>query len=131
MIDRERSWQRIGLEAVTVQMKVGAAAFEQHPDYRQPVVVDVDLFRFVGRLDVAALEDTLDYDRLYRELHHGWPGRQHTDLLETLAEDLLAFCFEDVRVDAVRVKLRQPAIYGGVATPVVEMFRLRTDQPGA
>ncbi len=131
MIDRERSWQRIGLEGVTVQMKVGAAAFEQHPDYRQPLVIDVDLFRFGGGIRVAGLADTLDYDRLYRELHHGWPARDHTDLLETLAEDLLAFCFDDPRVDAARVRLRKPAIYGGVATPVVEMFRLRSDQPAA
>jgi dihydroneopterin aldolase len=125
MFDGSRDWQRIGLEGVTVLMKVGVADFEQHPDYRQPVVVDVDLFRFLGRVPIDRLADTLDYDRLQRQLLEVWPTRPHTDLLETLAEDLLAFCFEDPRVDAVRVKLCKPAIYGGRATPVVEMFRRR------
>ncbi|MFW5678744.1 MAG: dihydroneopterin aldolase [Pseudomonadota bacterium] len=125
MFDGSRDWQRIGLEGVTVLMQVGVADFEQHPNYHQPVVVDVDLFRFVGRVPIGELADTLDYDRLRRELLEGWPTRPHTDLLETLAEDLLAFCFEDPRVDAARVKLRKPAIYGGRATPVVELFRRR------
>lgn len=127
MFEAPRSWHRIGLEGVTVSMKVGAADFEQHPNHRQPLVIDVDLYRFAGPLPVAGLADTLDYDRLYRQLTEVWPKRAHTDLLETLAEDLLAFCFEDPRVDAVRVKLRKPAIYGGQATPVVEILRVKTD----
>jgi FolB domain-containing protein len=128
MLELQRSYQRIGIGGMTVQMKVGMADFEQHPDYRQPVTVDVDLYRYAGRLEVRDLADTLDYDRLYRKLHDAWPALPHTDLLETLAEDLVAFCFEDRRVDAVGVKLRKPAIYGGIGTPVVELFRLRADQ---
>ncbi|MEO1092379.1 MAG: dihydroneopterin aldolase [Pseudomonadota bacterium] len=130
MFDDDRSYHKISLSGLTVDMKIGVASFERHPDFRQPLLVDVDLYRLAGTLVVDGLADTLDYDRVFTHLSEVWPARPHTDLLETLAEDLVAFCLEDSRIDVVRVRLAKPAVYGGRAVPSVEILRHRRDHQG-
>lgn len=120
--DETTDWQAIGLEGLEVEMRVGA--FDQERGRTQRVRIAVTMYRGVGG-HRGGLEGCLDYDRVFRHLTGTWPSRPHTDLLEELAEDLLAFCFEDQRVEACRVRLSKPDAFGGRADPVVEINRRR------
>ncbi len=124
MWDPGRSYQCVSLRDVALEVRLGAFATER--DAPQPVLVDVELYRHHGPFaDGRHLEDCLNYDRVFRHLVEEWPRRPHTDLLERLAEDLVAYCLEDERVEACRVVVRKPAIYAGRAVPAVEVYRRR------
>jgi dihydroneopterin aldolase len=66
----------------------------------------------------------LDYDPV-RQAIRAWPGRPHTPLLETLAEELVALCLADPRVTACRVCIAKPDIFNEAAAAGVEIFRTR------
>ncbi|HET6469631.1 MAG TPA: dihydroneopterin aldolase [Geminicoccaceae bacterium] len=123
MWDTERDWQRVALEGISLEVRVGVFSSEQEEPQR--VVVSVELFRHGGAYTGGGLDACLDYDRLYRHLVETWPGRPQTGLVEELIEELLAFCFADPRVEACRVAVAKPDIYGGRAIPTVEVYRRR------
>jgi FolB domain-containing protein len=126
MWNESRSHQRIALREVALEVRLGAYEEERHAP--QPVIVDVELYRRMGPFPPGAgLKECLDYDRIFRHLTVDWPQRPHIDLLERLAEDLVCFCLEDPRVEACRVIIRKPAIYGGRAIPEIELWRLRDE----
>jgi dihydroneopterin aldolase len=54
-----------------------------------------------------------------------WPQRPHTDLLETLAHDLVAFVFEDETIEIVTVQLAKLDVYLDTAVPVFQITRHR------
>ncbi len=66
-----------------------------------------------------------NYHRLFRFLTETVPAHPHVDLLEELAETILAFCLEDGRVEACRVLIRKPDVYDGSALPQLEVYRRR------
>lgn len=115
---------RMFLQDVLLNLKVGIEEWERHPDKRQRVLVDVDCFMRQDRHEGTSINDVLDYNRLYEHLMT-WQDRPHTDLLETLAEELADVCFRDPRVEACRVRLRKPDIYWNVAAAGVEFYRNR------
>lgn len=126
MWDPERSWRRTALRDVRLELRLGLREAERCGP--QPVVVDIELYRHVeGFPPDGTIADCDDYDRVYRYLTEVWPQRPHTELLEQLAEDLVAFCLTDPGVEACRVVLRKPAIYAGRAVPELEVWRLRRD----
>jgi dihydroneopterin aldolase len=120
---RDAGWECVALRGVTVRVRVGLHAFERERPQR--VAVDVELYRRHDGGRRADLATCLDYDRLRRYLVEEWPARPHTDLLEDLAEDLVAFCLGDPRVEACRVTVRKPDIYAGQGVPEVQLYRLR------
>lgn len=122
--DRSRSYERVALSELTLALRVGVFAAEEVA--AQPVRVTVELYRHRGTRAVTGLAECLDYDRVYRYLTEDWPARPHVPLLETWAEDLVRFCLQDERVEACRVRLCKPAIYGERALPEVELYRLRS-----
>jgi dihydroneopterin aldolase len=87
--------------------------------------VDVELYRRRRELAGGGLTACLDYDRVYRYVTGPWSQQAHTPLLEELAESLVFFCLEDPKVEACRIIIRKPAIYGGRAVPAVEVYRCR------
>lgn len=125
MWDQQASYHCLALRDVRVAVRVGAFPAEQAAP--QTVAVDVELYRHHGPFTGEALADCLDYDRVFRHLTEVWPARPHTALLEQLAEELIAFCLTDVRVEACRVIVRKLDIYGGRAVPAIEVYRLRVD----
>lgn len=66
----------------------------------------------------------IDYDSV-RDAIRGWPGRPHTDLLETLAEELVGLCFAIAAVQACRVSVEKPDIFNEADAAGVEIFRVR------
>jgi dihydroneopterin aldolase len=113
----------VALRDVAVEVRIGA--FPEERAAPQAVRVDVELYRHRGRYAGGGLEGCLNYDRVFRYLLEAWPRRPHTELLEELAEDLIAFCLADERVEACRVAIRKPAVYLGRAVPTLEVYRRR------
>jgi dihydroneopterin aldolase len=66
----------------------------------------------------------IDYDSV-RDAIRGWPTRPHTDLLETLAEELVALCFAIEAVQACRVSVEKPDIFNEADAAGAEIFRVR------
>lgn len=119
--------QAVAVRNVEVTMRVGLLDMEKLKP--QPVVVDVELWRTSGPFTSGRHEDCIDYARVWTYLTNAWPSRPHTELLETLAEDLIAFCFLDPKVEGVRVTLRKPKIFAGNGVPEVVVERAREEQP--
>lgn len=119
-------WYKVEINDLRVDnMKVGIADWERHPDKTQPLLIDVALYRAIGPLNAKSIDDCINYVHVIQHVTENWPQRPHTDLLETLLEDLIAVCFEDPNVDACRVKIRKPHVFNGFAVPSVEFFRRR------
>lgn len=116
-------YQSLSLRNVRVDIRIGAFSAERNTS--QPVEVDVILLRRHAGYHGEGLDGCLDYSRIYDYLTKDWPGRDHQDLLEQWAEDLVQFCLEDPKVEACRIKIRKPDIYPGSAFPEIEVLRHR------
>jgi len=122
-----RSYHVTELRDVLIRAKVGMADFEQHPGYYQRLLVSAELFRHGGPIRGQRLEDCIDYERIYQFVL-SWEQRPHTNLLETLAEELIEACFRDESVEACRVSLRKPDIFHNARSAGIALYRRRTDQ---
>jgi dihydroneopterin aldolase len=118
------NYECVSLNGVVLQLHIGIRDWERAPDRRQRVQVDVECYRKL-RPPPTAIEHCMDYSRLHRYLTSDWPNRPHTDLLETLAHDLVAFVFEDATIESVRVRLAKLDVYLDTAVPAYEITRNR------
>ncbi len=66
----------------------------------------------------------IDYDPI-RDALKAWPSRPHTDLLETLVDELVGLCFRHPAVQACRVSVLKPDIFNEAAAVGVEVYRRR------
>ena len=123
------SWQSVGLENFEVLLEIGVNPDEH--GRRQRVGVAVTMYRAMGAFTGGGLAACLDYGRVFRYVTEALPSRPHVELVEELAEDLVAFCLEDPRVEACLIRLTKPEAFGAAACPVVEVFRRRTAEGGA
>ena len=112
------------LRRVEVEVQVGLHPWELHPERPARLWVDVALYTFNPPRRPAGLYEVIDYDRV-RSYLKSWERKPHTPLLETLAEELVEFCFADERVDAVQVSLIKPDIFNEAHGAGVELFRRR------
>ncbi|HEX2478270.1 MAG TPA: dihydroneopterin aldolase [Geminicoccaceae bacterium] len=126
--DAHASYERVALEDLAVELRVGLSDWERASGKAQRLLVTVEMFRRRGAFTGSSLADCIDYGRVYRHVIERWtPARAHVDLLEQLLEELVAVCFEDTRVEACRIAIRKPHVYNGRAVPLVEVYRLRSD----
>lgn len=105
-------------------VKCGLHDWERHPERPNRLQVDVDLFSFGDVPRAVDAANFMDYDRL-RNAILAWAHRPHTDLLETLAEDLLTVCLADPLADAARVSVIKPDIFPEANGAGVELFRFK------
>lgn len=115
--------QKLSLKQVRVQIRLGAFVHEKTKP--QTVEVDVELSRRYDGYQGEGLDDCLNYDPVYRYITEDWPARDHVDLIEAWADDLIGFCMRDQKVEACRVRIRKPDIYAGTAVPEIELVRYR------
>ncbi len=123
--DPQRSYQRVALRDLEIKMRVGIAEIERHQLNPQRVIVNVELFAHKDKHEGETIESCFNYHPIHEYIVNNWPTRPHTDLLETLVEELVSFCFEDKRVEACRVSLQKPEIYEDAAATMVEFYRVR------
>lgn len=117
-------WECVSLTGLVLQLHIGIRDWERAPDRRQRVQVDVECYRKLTPRP-ANIADCMDYSRLYRYLTTDWPQRPHTDLLETLAHDLVEFAFDDATIGVVHVRLAKLDVYLDAAVPAFEIRRAR------
>ena len=124
--DGSAGYTRVFLEDVALNLKIGATEWEKHPDKRMKVLATVECFLREDRHSGETLDTVVNYDRLYQSLQ-AWQERPHTELLETLLQELADTCLADPRVEACRVALRKPDIYWNARASGVEFYRVRSE----
>ena len=129
--DPYRSHLRVVLRDVVTEAHVGLHPWEQHPERPTRLIVNVEMF---APLEASLADETraglIDYD-LIRDALGLWPTRPHTNLLETLLDELVGLCFRLPRVAACRVSIVKPDIYNDTAAAGVEAYVLRADHRAA
>ncbi len=118
-ISEDGDFIRVFLRDVAAEARVGLHPWEQHPERPTRLVVNVEM-----RARRLGPGEFLDYDPV-RAAIRCWPGRPHTPLLETLAEELVTLCLADPRVASCRVSVAKPDIFNEAAAAGVEIFRTR------
>ncbi len=114
------------LHGLEIEMSLGIVDWERVAGKKQRIVIDVDLYRWQGPFTGKTINDCMDYARVFSFVTQNWPDRAHVDLIETLAEELIGFCLQDVTVEACRVAIRKPHVFNGKAVPGVEFFRKKS-----
>ena len=122
--DKARGYMRIILRDVLTEAHVGLHPWERHAERPTRLVVNVEMFAHTDGARPATPETVIDYDGVRAALRN-WPDRPHTDLLETLLEELVELCFLDARVEACRVSIVKPDVFNEAAAAGVEVYRLR------
>lgn len=120
--DPSRPYIRVVLRDVQTEAQVGLHAWERHPERPTRLVVNVEMFAHCSEPHTPGT--MMDYDPV-RAAIRTWPGRPHTDLLETLVEELVALCLSNSRVQACRVSVVKPDIFNDAGAAGVEIFRVR------
>ncbi|MEL6964975.1 MAG: dihydroneopterin aldolase [Pseudomonadota bacterium] len=115
--------QTLSLKDVRVQIRLGAFDYERQDP--QTVEVHVELSRRYDGYQGEDLSGCMNYDPVYRYVTEDWPMREHVDLIEAWAEDLVRFCLRDPIVEACRVRLRKVDIFPDTASPEIELVRYR------
>ena len=114
---------RVVLRDVQTEARVGLHAWERHDERPSRLIVNVEMFANTAA-DGAHDTAFIDYDPI-RASVRTWPQRPHTDLLETLAEELVGLCLANPRVAACRVSVMKPDIFNEAAAAGVELYRTR------
>lgn len=115
-------WKSI-LRDIAIDVRLGVHAHEQSAP--QPVRVSVELLHLrddpgIGR----TLNSVIDYDTV-RDFVLRWQAKSQVSLIEELLLELVGFCFENPRVDAVKASVLKTAIFAEVREAGVEAFFTR------
>lgn len=118
--DPSRDHVCVALRGVTVEAQVGLHPWERHKERptRLKVTAEMYAYRLEGKTPF------IDYDRV-RDYLRGWAARPHTDLLETLLDDLAQHCLADPQVAACRVSIAKPDIFNEADCAEVTLWRSR------
>ncbi len=126
--DSARGYQRIVLRDMVTEVRLGLHPWERHAERPTRILVNVELFAHLDRpFSGSGVQAVLNYDPIRDELK-AWPQKEHTDLIETLIEELVALCFRDPRVEACRVSIVKPDIFNEAGGAGLEVYRLRSEQ---
>jgi 7,8-dihydroneopterin aldolase/epimerase/oxygenase len=111
-----------------VERRCGLHPWERHPERPNRLKINVEMF---ARLPAGPMGESafIDYDRV-RDFLKTFPSLPHTDLLEIIVDEIVAKCFENDRVEACRVSVFKPDIFGEAEAAGVEVFRTRASWQG-
>ena len=112
----------------TVERRCGMHPWERHPERPNRLKVSVEMYAALpsGPMGAGAF---IDYDPV-RDFLQTFPSLPHTDLLETIVDEIVAKCFENDRVEACRVSVLKPDIFNEAAGAGIEVFRTRASWEG-
>ena len=83
---------------------------------------------FFPDVDEKSRHRIIDYSLIHNFLTQGLPAIGHLYLLEAAAERIVAFCFQDLKIQSVTVRLEKTQIFTDAAGAGVEVSRTRTDR---
>lgn len=117
---------RVFLRDCKTELRVGV--YPQEMDKPQPVIVNVEVEAALPHhyQDVTerSLDRVIDYDPLHGFICIELPKMGHIPLLETVAEQIINFCFRDPRIQKVSVRLEKPQVFSN-ASAGIEICRVR------
>ena len=112
------------VEDQIVNVRIGLHVSERKP---QRLKVHVSLYtdpvRYLSNVSSASI---IDYNQIHSAIAT-WPGRPHTDLVETYAREILDLAFGMKDVTACAVKLSKMDIYSDAAGAGIDLFLTRRD----
>jgi dihydroneopterin aldolase len=115
------------VEAI-VERRCGMHLWERHAERPNRLKITVEMFAGLppGPMGASAF---IDYDPV-RDFLKTFPSLPHTDLIETIVDEIVAKCFENDRVEACRVSVLKPDIFSEAAAAGIEVFRTRASWEG-
>jgi dihydroneopterin aldolase len=113
----------VKLNNVVVECRCGVHPWERHPERPNRLAISITLFAKLNSRRLAEF-GYIDYDPI-RNFLKSFAGRPHTDLLETLLDEIVEKCFVDDRVDACRVSVMKLDIFNETEAAGVEVYRTR------
>jgi 7,8-dihydroneopterin aldolase/epimerase/oxygenase len=119
--DDRQDYLRVRLHNVCTEARCGVHPWERHPERPNRLRIDVDMY---ASLDANGRGEIVDYDHV-RDFIKTFPNRPHTDLLETLADEIVEQCFRAPRVQACRVSILKLDIFNEAEGAGIEMHRSR------
>ena len=102
---RER---RVHIRGLTLNAQVGVYEEEKH--YPQRLLLDLELVVQLTDNSPDNISQVVDYGALASSIR-ALALQQHTELLETLAEQIAQLCLRDPRVTRVDLRLEKPDIF--------------------
>ena len=121
--DARNALRHVFVRDLTLAARIGV---HQHEKQRsQRIRINVDLA--VRESDVAAIGDQLAHVVCYEQVVSGirrLVGAGHVNLVETLAEQIAAFCLEDRRVRVTRVRVEKLDVFEDATSVGVEIERV-------
>ncbi|MGE3623335.1 MAG: dihydroneopterin aldolase [Bdellovibrionales bacterium] len=124
---REPDRINVFLRDCRVELHVG-----YHPAERlkpQPLIIDLEVEALLPHryqdTSENSLDRVIDYERFYDFIRNDLTHMGHIPLLETVAEQIIAFCFGDRRIQKVCVRIEKPQCFAG-ARPGIEVRRTRS-----
>lgn len=124
-----RDYIRVMLRDLVTEAHVGLHPWERHPERPTRLVVNIEMFAALTGSAAASGDGLIDYDPIRAALK-SWPSRPHTELLETLVDELVGLCFRHQAVRACRVSVLKPDIFNEAAAAGVEVYRIRDPDEG-
>lgn len=121
-----RDFIRVMLRDIVTEAHVGLHPWERHPQRPTRLLVNIEMFAALNGSAGAIGEGLIDYDPVRAALK-SWPSRPHTDLLETLVDELVELCFHHPAVTACKVSVLKPDIFNEAAAAGVEVYRIRPE----
>lgn len=115
-----RSMDRIIIKNAPFLCSIGIK--EEEREKKQEILVDIELFTDIRRgAGTDSIEDTIDYSAVH-ELISKEVGKNHYNLIETLAEKIAQRVLEHFHIEKVSIKIKKPSAlahrgvrYAGVA----------------
>jgi 7,8-dihydroneopterin aldolase/epimerase/oxygenase len=111
-----------------VERRCGLHPWERHAERPNRLKITIEMFAPLGPGGLGE-RAFIDYDHV-RDFLKTFPALPHTDLLETIVDEIVAKCFENDRVTACRVCVLKPDIFGEAEAAGIEVFRTRTSWEG-
>lgn len=117
----------IFIETLEVMARIGVHPHEHGRTQRIFVDVQLDLGPAPAPAD-DRLGETVDYEALAGAVE-SMCRADHVQLVETLAERIIAWCFKDARVRAATVRIAKPEALSHAAAAGCVVRRVRADEP--
>jgi 7,8-dihydroneopterin aldolase/epimerase/oxygenase len=123
-----RDHVRIVLMNAIVERRCGLHAWERHPERPNRLKITVEMFASLrpGPMEPSPI---INYDHV-RDFLKTFPSLPHTDLLETIVDEIVAKCFEIEQVEACRIAVLKPDIFNEVEAVGVDVYRTRESWNG-
>jgi dihydroneopterin aldolase len=114
---------RTVIAGAIVERRCGIHPWEMHAERPNRLKITVETVAPLPDGPMGA-QAFIDYDRV-RDFLKTFPLLPHTELLETIAEEIVAICFADERVAACRVSIMKLDIFNEAESAGIEVFRTR------